>query len=556
MGLPNHEQLSPANPDPITPAARGRRTPIATLYRRAEVEPNKLFGSFPLTDNIDDGFRDFTFGELAKAVDVCAWHLKSTYGTSDNFEAILYMGVNDFRYAILFYTAIKCGFQCLFINPKYPIEGVMAVIEKIKCWKAFYSIEELPIIQNIQSRRPGFEARELAPTTHWLDAQPKPFPFYKTWEESKHDKVLSVHSSGTTGLPKPITFQNGFFATFDLKWPVPKGEKTLHPFESVEGCHLAFSIFPQAHAGGFFMNNLRPVFGTAASCMLPANADYTRSSALTLQVLQKRPVDTVSATPLLLENLSQLPGGIDALRNLKSVMYAGGPLRQEVADKIAGLGITGINCFGITEVGIVPGLLIKDPEDMDYFHFNPNYKAVFEPQEDDAGSSELIIRKGEGQEEEELHKKRGIYWSFGVDEYRTKDLFLPHPTKPGFWKYYGRKDDILVLASAGKINPIPVEDTICGHPGISGALVTGEHRFPPCILIEPADRIADHRLFLQEIWPQIEKANRKLRKEMRVPKDKVAILEVHGLERGIKGQIVRKTNSKKYENLIEKLYTA
>lgn len=112
MGLPSHiDTFSESNPDPATPAGRGRRTTIATLYRRAELEPNKLFGSFPLTDNIEDGFRDFTFAELAKAVDTCAWNLKETFGTSEQFEAILSMGSNDYRYIIFFYAAIKCGFQ-------------------------------------------------------------------------------------------------------------------------------------------------------------------------------------------------------------------------------------------------------------------------------------------------------------------------------------------------------------------------------------------------------------------------------------------------------------
>lgn len=108
----NHaNSYSASNPDPVTAAARGCRTLINTLYRRAEIEPNKTFGSFPLANKIEDGFRDFTFAELASAVDVCAWHLKETFGTSDNFEPILYMGANDFRYALVFFAAIKCGFH-------------------------------------------------------------------------------------------------------------------------------------------------------------------------------------------------------------------------------------------------------------------------------------------------------------------------------------------------------------------------------------------------------------------------------------------------------------
>lgn len=42
---------------------------------------------------------------------------------------------------------------------------------------------------------------------------------------------------------------------------------------------------------------------------------------------------------------------------------------------------------------------------------------------------------------------------------------------------------------------------------------------------------------------------------MRIPRDLVAVLEEHGLARGIKGQVVRKMNVQKYSYVIDKLYT-
>jgi hypothetical protein len=94
-----------------TRPSKGKRTLIQTLLNRAEDEPDQLYGSFPLTDNIEDGFKDFTVGELAQAVDVCAWRIKEQYGIGIDYETILYMGVNDFRYTIFTYAAIKCGYK-------------------------------------------------------------------------------------------------------------------------------------------------------------------------------------------------------------------------------------------------------------------------------------------------------------------------------------------------------------------------------------------------------------------------------------------------------------
>jgi hypothetical protein len=99
--------MRPGSPRP----PKGKRTLLQTLLNQAEDEPRQLYGSFPLTDNIEDGFRDFTVGELAQAVDVCAWMIKEQYGIGVDYETILYMGVSDFRYTIITYAAIKCGYK-------------------------------------------------------------------------------------------------------------------------------------------------------------------------------------------------------------------------------------------------------------------------------------------------------------------------------------------------------------------------------------------------------------------------------------------------------------
>ena len=39
-----------------------------------------------------------------------------------------------------------------------------------------------------------------------------------------------------------------------------------------------------------------------------------------------------------------------------------------------------------------------------------------------------------------------------VDVYATGDLLLPHPEKPGYWKYYGRTDDQIVHNTGEKVH--------------------------------------------------------------------------------------------------------
>jgi hypothetical protein len=40
----------------------------------------------------------------------------------------------------------------------------------------------------------------------------------------------------------------------------------------------------------------------------------------------------------------------------------------------------------------------------------------------------------------------------GKDAYATSDLLMPHPTKEGFWRIFGRVDDQIMLSNGEKVN--------------------------------------------------------------------------------------------------------
>lgn len=43
------------------------------------------------------------------------------------------------------------------------------------------------------------------------------FPYNKTYEESKLEPLIALHSSGTTGLPKPILYSHEFVQSW-IEW--------------------------------------------------------------------------------------------------------------------------------------------------------------------------------------------------------------------------------------------------------------------------------------------------------------------------------------------------
>lgn len=48
------------------------------------------------------------------------------------------------------------------------------------------------------------------------------YPYEKTFEEAAHDPFIVIHTSGSTGLPKPVTLYHGGLATPDAHHMMPR----------------------------------------------------------------------------------------------------------------------------------------------------------------------------------------------------------------------------------------------------------------------------------------------------------------------------------------------
>lgn len=84
-----------------------------------------------------------------------------------------------------------------------------------------------------------------------LDAEGiEPFPYTKSFEEAALEPFCMLHTSGTTGNPKPISWSNALIGTMDAVRLLPptEGDGGLAPWTSLwnEGDSL-YSSFPMSH---------------------------------------------------------------------------------------------------------------------------------------------------------------------------------------------------------------------------------------------------------------------------------------------------------------------
>lgn len=76
------------------------------------------------------------------------------------------------------------------------------------------------------------------------------FPYTKTFEEAKDEPFCYLHTSGTTGVPKPIPWSHGLIGTMDAVRLLPQveGDNGLPPWTSDwKAGDKIYSSFPMSH---------------------------------------------------------------------------------------------------------------------------------------------------------------------------------------------------------------------------------------------------------------------------------------------------------------------
>lgn len=374
-------------------------------------------------------------------------------------------------------------------------------MEQLEYTKLVHSGELLPAVREICRAKPTYQCLQLEPLNELLEHRAEPFKWSRSFEEAKNDPILVLHSSGSTGYPKPIISTHSSFAVIDYDHLFPgvpgriNNDFSLWDFKSTGA--VMYDAFPPFHLAGFTAKIVIPLFFNVSNSFGPPLRPP--SGTLVGEIMHKLKVKGAYLPPAIVEQVFQQPNGIETLRNLDVLCYAGGPLTSAVGDELAKSCLI-CQFYGSTEVGQVRQL-VPEKEDWSYMEFNPYNKLDFQPDGD--GAFELVLFADETTEVSCAlnHNLPGVY------EWRTKDLFRPHPTKAGIWKFDGRKDDILVFSSGEKLNPLPMEILLAGQEAIAGAIIVGRGYEQPALLLEPKKSNVDPRTFMDCVWAAIERGN-------------------------------------------------
>jgi long-subunit acyl-CoA synthetase (AMP-forming) len=140
----------------------------------------------------------------------------------------------------------------LFLSPKNNTKGALAVLNAAKCdiWVKAHEQLTLPLVEAFTKQKPMM-VLELPGLEELLDADTtEPFPFQKSFEEAVNEPFCITHTSGTTGIPKPIFWTHGLTGSLDAVRLLPPtdGDHGLAPWtDNWNEGDTIYSSFPMSH---------------------------------------------------------------------------------------------------------------------------------------------------------------------------------------------------------------------------------------------------------------------------------------------------------------------
>ncbi|TRX88280.1 hypothetical protein FHL15_010847 [Xylaria flabelliformis] len=480
------------------PAGCGKRLPPVLLDEIAAKDPGRVLYSIAKTEKMQDGFQDISYKTVANAVN--------------------------------------------------RLEAHISLVERAGCSALLLPTEPLPIVSRILEAWP-MEHISVPDLDYFLDEHPvHVVPFPKTFEEVKNEPFCILHTSGSTGIPKPVPITYGSYGGMDSQLLIPSlGHKPTF-VNYVQGKRL-FLALPMFHAASLNWTVGLAMFA-GVTCVLPPPSPLTAD--LASQILQySHSYSAIMAPSPVVDCYNNDTNCMRMLQNLKCVAYVGGMLPEQIGNVLSQR-IRLTTLMGSCETALLPIQMLDDPQYWEYISLSPCLGHTFRDDRDGLGNL-TIVR----QAKHELHQ--GVFSTFPEkDEHAMGDLFEPHPFKPDLWRFRTRADDIISFTTAEKLNPSTMESTIQANPLVKSAVIGGQGQFQASLLLEPREyprNAAEEKSFFDQVWPSIIQANRDCPAHGRIMKGFVMLTDPSKpLPRASKDTVQRHAVFKLYEEEWRSLY--
>lgn len=531
-----------------------QRLLLELIEDRAATQPQAVFAKVPRDNAYANGYRLVTNEALLTAVDHVAVLITSKFGPSTNFQRAAYLGLHDLRYTILLLAGIKTGYTMFFPSPRNSGDAHAALLSSLDCSKLITTCPEpaaLAAVESITSEK------LIIPTLkELLDLEPdhnRPRSYRKSFEDARTDPIFILHTSGSTGIPKPLIYTNEYVARIYNAQALapPPGFESVNKKLQTGSCLVTL---PPFHIAGLAFTVLFPAYYDSVPVYPTAGAPPGLD--VFLEALDATPIDWAFVSPVVVDEIgkdSRISRIVSSKLKHKYIFFTGGSVPQESGAAVA-REMDLYQVLGSSECAAFPLLRGEGwdrAHDWRYVHVHPEANVKFYPRYD--GHYEMVqVRRKEQYQPVFCHFET-------LHTYETKDLFTKHPTLDDTYVHVGRVDDIIVFLNGEKTNPVTFENRIARHPEVRAALVVGHQRHEAALLVEPMNgqslSEADRRALVDRIWPALEECNSLCPRHAKVSKTKVLIAPADmAFIRAGKGTVQRQSTLAAFHSNLDRLY--
>jgi thioester reductase-like protein len=507
------------------------RTLDELLRLRAKTIPDVPIAAYP-TSAEPDSYEVHTARQLDEYTSRAAQHYRKLFGNRERNSperVVALLALSDLDYLVAQFALGRLGFTVLCLSTRLSPEAICSLLEKTNCRDMVYTAAYQAKVESIAQLTPLKSALLLA------DYRNGPVPDVSLdldldFEASTSCNIL--HSSGSTGFPKPIrNIHQNYIVNAANNFGM-RGFITLPLFHN----HGLSSFYRALYAGKviyFYDPNL------------PLSA---RQLTAVFKHLGEE-LEIFYGVPYALKILAT-EEGLKLLKRFKIVMFGGSACPDDLGDMLVDAGVNLVSHYGATEVGQLM-TSFREPGDREWNWLRPGAALLPYLRWTQHGDAfEAVIADG---------WKAKVVSNQPDNSYATRDLFVRHPSKDDRFKYVGRLDDWIILVSGEKLNPVQFEHTVQSDPHVAEAVVFGVGQVSAGLIIVPAkgyDSLTEDE-YLKLVQTAIDSANEQAEAHAKIDREHIRVLKSDAADdcpKTDKGTVIRAAFYKKLEALIKSVY--
>ncbi|EME84321.1 uncharacterized protein MYCFIDRAFT_133560 [Pseudocercospora fijiensis CIRAD86] len=451
--------------------------------------------------------------------------------SEDPVQVVGMLGDSDLSYLVSLLAVSRLGHTALLLSTRITDEAYESLLSTTRATALLYRASFQTAATTVIAKLPGLKTAHIIDTSTLSTKSARLALSILDPKRETKNRSFIIHSSGSTGLPKPI------FQTHSA---------SLYTYSQHFGL-VGYLTLPLYHNHGICctfraIHSRRKIY--LSNAKLPLATKH-----LLATFREHSDIRIFYGVPYALKLLAETEEGIQLLTRLDIVMFGGSACPKPIGDSLVEGGVHLVGHYGATEVGQLMTSFrdFSNDKEWDWLRVPERLLPYLSMELRGPNLYELCVNQGWGSK---------VATNRDDGSYATKDLFEPHPSKPNTWRYYARLDDTIVLENGEKANPLLVEGVLRQNKNVAEAVVFGANKPRLGAFLIPKEEVTlSSKEIIDSLTPAIADMNKNLPAYAKLSRDMIRVLPAETeYRRTDKGTVIRAAFYRDFAPQIDAMY--